>query len=133
MQPASTARSTLSGTALVAGTRIDVFFGSKGVGLYLEAYAELHAGLQIDPAYVEGILEVAGELHVAGWSASAPRVTSTSRRPKPFVISGQGLRQEIGVWKFKVTKCKTFAIGNRLGHHARPQGASEQAGGDRTG
>ena len=100
----------LQGITLATGSRIEIFWGSRSVGIYLEAYLEYHIGLQLKPLLLQGTLDVGGELHLIIVSLSAHgklRVIA----PEPFVLRGE-ICGKLDLWLFSIEGCASFTIGD---------------------
>lgn len=100
----------LHGISLATGARIEVLYGSRSAGLYLEAFAEFHAGVQIDPFLVQGLLKVGGSLHLFVASIGASGKLEFIA-PNPFKIKGE-VCGELDLWLTSVKKCIPFKIGD---------------------
>jgi hypothetical protein len=100
----------LQGICLATGSRIEIFWGSRSIGVYLEAYLEYHFGLQFDPLLLQGEIEVGGELHLIVVSLSA-RGKLRVIAPDPFVLRGE-ICGKLDLWLFSIEGCASFTIGD---------------------
>jgi hypothetical protein len=100
----------LEGICVATGARIEIFWGSRDIGVYLEAYLEYHVGLQLDPLYLEGLLRVGGELHVGPVGLGA-RGELEVKAAEPFVVRGE-ICGSIDLWLFSLSACADFTIGD---------------------
>ncbi len=103
----------LVGICVGAGARIEIVWGRKGI-LYLEAFAEAHAGIQLAPLYFEGSLVVGGELHVGPISIGARgELTAKVMVSAPRFLSLRGeVCGYIDLWFTTLEKCVGFEIGD---------------------
>ena len=103
----------LDGISIGAGARIEITWGKKHV-LYLEAFAEAHAGLQLAPLYFEGNVTVGGSLHVGPVSIGARGELTAKARVTPprFLILSGKVCGKIDLWLTSITKCVSFTLGD---------------------
>jgi hypothetical protein len=101
---------SLQGVSLATGSRIEIFWGSRDAGVYLEAFIEYHVGLQMRPLLLQGVLEVGGELHLIVATLGA-RGTLNVLAPSPFVLRGE-ICGKLDLWLFSIEGCATFTIGD---------------------
>ncbi|CAN5592498.1 hypothetical protein BH23ACT7_BH23ACT7_00620 [soil metagenome] len=103
----------LDGIAVGAGARIEITWGRKRV-LYLEAFAEAHAGIQLAPLYFEGLVVVGGSLHVGPLSIGAHGELAAKARVTPprFLVLRGKVCGSIDLWFTSITKCATFELGD---------------------
>ncbi len=103
----------LDGLVVGAGARIEITWGVKHV-LYLEAFAEAHAGIQLAPLYFEGLVRVGGSLHVGPVSIGANGELHAKVRvisPRFLVLEGK-VCGEIDLWFTSISKCARFDLGD---------------------
>lgn len=100
----------LHGVALAAGARIEIFWGSRSVGVYLEAFVEVHVGLQIQPLLLQGLLAVGGELHLGPFVLGASGELNVMA-PDPFVVRGK-ICGKLKLFLFTVKGCAKFTVGD---------------------
>ena len=103
----------LDGIVIAAGARIEITWGVKHV-LYLEAFAEAHAGIQLSPLYFEGLVRVGGSLHVGPCSIGAKGELHAKVRvltPSFLILEGK-VCGSINLWFTKLTKCVRFELGD---------------------
>jgi len=103
----------LEGICIGAGARIEIVWGAPHL-LYLEAFAEAHAGLQLAPIYLEGSLEVGGSLHVGPISIGADGTLAAKARSSPpsFLVLRGEVCGEIDLWLTSIRKCARFTLGD---------------------
>lgn len=118
----------LDGISIAAGARIEITWGKKHV-LYLEAFAEAHAGIQLAPLYFEGLVRVGGSIHVGPFSIGASgelvakvRVTA----PRFLVLQGK-VCGEIDLWLTTLRKCASFELGDGDQPTPRPENPFTEA------
>jgi hypothetical protein len=103
----------LDGIVVGAGARIEITWGVKRV-LYLEAFAEAHAGIQLAPLYFEGLIRVGGTLHAGPFSIGADGELHAKVRvlaPRFLVLEGK-VCGSIDLWFTTLTKCARFELGD---------------------
>lgn len=100
----------LHGVCVGHGVRAEIFWGSKSVGIYLEAFLEYHIGLQISPLMLQGNATVGGKLHLGPCSLGASGSLDV-KAPDPFVVHGE-FCGEIDLWLFSISGCVSFEIGD---------------------
>ena len=118
----------LDGISIAAGARIEITWGRKHV-LYLEAFAEAHAGIQLAPLYFEGLVRVGGSLHAGPFSLGASgelvaRVRVTA--PRFLVLQGK-VCGEIDLWFTTLRKCAKFELGDGDQPTPRPENPFSEA------
>jgi hypothetical protein len=103
----------LEGICIGAGARIEIVWGVPHL-LYLEAFAEAHAGLQLSPLYLEGSLSVGGSLHVGPISIGADGTLTAKVRASPpsFLVLKGEVCGEIDLWLTSIRKCAHFTLGD---------------------
>jgi outer membrane protein OmpA-like peptidoglycan-associated protein len=101
----------LNAVAVATGFRISIFWGSRAINLYLEAYAELHVGLGFRPFMVFGILEIGGSLHVIVASIGARGLVSALATGDGVQLHGEVCGHLKILW-WKVEKCIGFTLGS---------------------
>lgn len=118
----------LDGISIAAGARIEITWGKKHV-LYLEAFAEAHAGIQLAPLYFEGLVRVGGSIHAGPFSIGASgelvakvRVTA----PRFLVLQGK-VCGEIDLWFTTLRKCANFELGDGDQPTPRPENPFTEA------
>ena len=103
----------LEGTSVAAGARIEIEWGTPHV-LYLEAFAEAHAGIQLAPLYFEGLVRVGGTIHAGPFGLGASGELTAKVRvadPSFLVLSGK-VCGEIDLWLTTLKKCVHFELGD---------------------
>lgn len=101
----------LSPVAVATGFRISIFWGSRAINLYLEAYAELHIGLGFRPFIVFGMLEIGGSLHIIVASIGARGRVSALATGDGVKLEGEVCGHLKILW-WKVEKCAHFELGD---------------------
>jgi hypothetical protein len=112
----------LDGIVIAAGARIEITWGVQHV-LYLEAFAEAHAGIQLAPLYFEGLVIVGGTLHVGPCSIGAEGELHAKVRvldPRFLILEGK-VCGSINLWFTKITKCARFELGDGDRPTPRPE------------
>ena len=103
----------LHGICIGAGARVEIVWGVPRL-LYLEAFAEAHAGLSLAPLYFEARLTVGGELHVGPISIGADGSLEAKVRATPptFLVLRGEVCGEIDLWLTSIRKCARFTLGD---------------------
>lgn len=112
----------LDGIVVATGARIEITWGVENV-LYLEAFAEVHAGIQLAPLYFEGLVIVGGTLHVGPCSIGAHGELHAKVRvldPGFLILDGK-VCGSINLWLTKLTKCTHFELGDGDRPTPRPE------------
>ncbi len=114
----------LAGPAFAMGGRIEIFWGSRSAGIYLEAYIEVHVGLQFRPAFMRGLLRVGGELHLGPICIGASGELEVLA-PDPWIVRGK-ICGKLKLFFFTIKGCAKFTIGD--GEAALPDPADPWTG-----
>ncbi|MFN2467074.1 MAG: hypothetical protein ABR521_02930 [Gaiellaceae bacterium] len=118
----------LDGIAIAAGARIEITWGKKHV-LYLQAFAEAHAGIQLAPLYFEGLVRVGGSIHAGPFSIGASGELVAKVRvaaPRFLVLQGK-VCGEIDLWLTTLRKCAKFELGDGDQPTPRPENPFAEA------